>query len=150
MSCLKRKENDEVSEATAAMEEELSQHKEKKGESASGCTDHQGIVTEIQSGKKRRHSDSRKVHLFGGGFVGSLHLSETSNDSSAEESENRDLDKRRKIASKTETADHKKSYSSSSDEDEELGNMILVTAKPVFKGRKQKSRSKGGRKKRRS
>lgn len=149
MSCLKRKENDEVSEATAAMEEELSQHKEKKGESASGCTDHQGIVTEVQTGKKRKHSDSRKVHLFGGGFVGSLHLSETSSDSSAEESEKRDLDKRRKIASKTETADHKKSYSSSS-EDEELGNMILVTARSVFKGRKQKSRSKGGRKKRRS
>uniref|UniRef100_G1NPU2 XPG-I domain-containing protein n=1 Tax=Meleagris gallopavo TaxID=9103 RepID=G1NPU2_MELGA len=152
VSCLKRKENDEISEATAVMEKELNQHKGKKGGNASGCTDHQAVVTEIESGKKRRHSDSRKVHLFGGGFVGSLHLSETSSDSSAEESENRDLDKskRRKIASKTETADHKKSYSSSSSEDEELGNMILVTAKPVFKGRKQKSQSKGGRKKRRS
>lgn len=149
MSCLKRKEKeeaDEISEATAVMEKEM------KGESTSGCSDHQAMVTEIGSGKKRRHSDSRKEHLFGGGFVGNLHLSESSSDSSAEESENRNLDKnkRRKIASKTETADHKKNYNSSSGEDEELRNMILVTAKPVFKGRKQKSQSKGGRKKRRS
>lgn len=149
MSCLKRKEKeeaDEISEATAVMEKEM------KGESTSGCSDHQAMVMEIGSGKKRRHSDSRKEHLFGGGFVGNLHLSESSSGSSAEESENRNLDKnkRRKIASKTETADHKKNYNSSSGEDEELGNMILVTAKPVFKGRKQKSQSKGGRKKRRS
>ncbi|XP_015130007.1 DNA excision repair protein ERCC-5 isoform X2 [Gallus gallus] len=149
VSCLKRKEKeeaDEISEATAVMEKEM------KGESTSGCSDHQAMVTEIGSGKKRRHSDSRKEHLFGGGFVGNLHLSESSSDSSAEESENRNLDKskRRKIASKAETADHKKNYNSSSGEDEELGNMILVTAKPVFKGRKQKSQSKGGRKKRRS
>ncbi|XP_015706948.1 DNA repair protein complementing XP-G cells isoform X1 [Coturnix japonica] len=149
VSCLKRKENDEILEATAVMEKELTQHEEMKGGSTS---DHQTAVTEIQSGKKKRHSDSRKDCLFGGGFVGNLHLSETSSDSSAEESENRDLDKskRRKIASKTKTADHKKSCSSSSGEDEELGNTILVTAKPVFKGRKQKARSKGGRKKRRS
>ncbi|XP_021271355.1 DNA repair protein complementing XP-G cells-like [Numida meleagris] len=157
VTCLKRKEKeeaDEILEATAVMEKELEQHKERKGGSTSGCTNHQAVVTEIQSGKKRKRSDSRKEHLYGGGFVGNLHLSETSSDSSAEESESRDLDKskRKKKASKAERAAHKekKGCSSSSGEDEELGNVVLVTAKPVFEGRKQKSQSKRGRKKRRS
>ncbi|NXK53286.1 ERCC5 protein, partial [Chauna torquata] len=157
VTCLKRKEKeeaDEIQEATAVMEKELKQHKERKGGSTSGCANHQAVATEIQSGKRRRHSDSRKEPLCGGGFVGNLHLSESYSDSSAEELESRDLDesKRRKIASKMEMADHKekKGYSSSSGEDEELGNLVMVTAKPVFEGRKQKSQNKRGRKKKKS
>ncbi|NXI69384.1 ERCC5 protein, partial [Anseranas semipalmata] len=154
VTCLKRKEKeeaDEIREATAVMEKELKQHEERRGGSTSGCANHQAMATEIQSGKRRRHSDSRKEPLYGGGFVGNLHLSETS-DSSAEELESKDLDesKRRKLASKVETADHieKKGYSSSSGEDEELGNLVMVTAKPVFEGRKQKSQNRRGKKRR--
>ncbi|NXC48202.1 ERCC5 protein, partial [Penelope pileata] len=157
VTCLKRKEKeeaDEIQEATAVMEKDLKQHEERKGGSTSGCTNHQAMATETQSGKRKKHSGSRKEPLYQGGFVGSLHLSETSSDSSAEESESRALDKRkkRKLVSKTETADRKekKGYSSSSGEDEEMGNVVMVTAKSVFEGRKQKSRSKRGRKKKSS
>ncbi|XP_027299641.2 DNA excision repair protein ERCC-5 isoform X1 [Anas platyrhynchos] len=155
VTCLKRKEKeeeaDEIREATAVMEKELKQHEKRKGGSTSGCSNHQAMATEIQSGKRRKRSDFRKEPLYGGGFVGNLHLSETSSDSSAEELESRDLDesKRRKITSEVETTDHKekKGYSSSSGEDEELGNLIMVTAKSVFEGRKQKPRNKRGKKK---
>ncbi|XP_035174362.1 DNA repair protein complementing XP-G cells homolog isoform X2 [Oxyura jamaicensis] len=154
VTCLKRKEKeeaDEIREATAVMEKELKQHEKRKGGSTSGCSNHQAMATEIQSGKRRKHSDFRKEPLYGGGFVGNLHLSETSSDSSAEELESKVLDesKRRKIASNVETADHKekKGYSSSSGEDEELGNLIMVTAKSVFEGRKQKPQNKRGKKK---
>ncbi|NWX10391.1 ERCC5 protein, partial [Caloenas nicobarica] len=149
VTCLKRKEKeeaDEIQEATAAMEVELKQHEERKGKSTAGCAHHQAVATEVRGGKRRRkHSDSGKEHLYGGGFIGNLHLSETSTDSSVEESESRDLgkSKRRKNVSTMETVDHKekKGCSSSSDEDE-LGNVVVVTAKPVFEGRKKKSRSK--------
>ncbi|XP_075573081.1 DNA excision repair protein ERCC-5 [Pelecanus crispus] len=153
VTCLKRKEKeaDEIREATAVMEIELKQHEERKGEGAAGCTNHQAVATEVQSGKRRKRSDSRKEHLYGGGFIGNLHLSETSSDSSAEELESRDLgkSKKRKNVSAMGTADHKekKGCSSSSGEDEELGNIVMVTAKPVFEGRKKKSQSKRGRKK---
>ncbi|KFO12780.1 DNA repair protein complementing XP-G cells, partial [Balearica regulorum gibbericeps] len=154
VTCLKRKEKeeaDEIQEATAIMEIELKQHEERKGEGTAGCANRQAVATEIQSGKRRKHSDSRKEHLYGGGFIGNLHLSETSSDSSVEESESRDLgkSKRRKNISAVETADHKekKGCSSSSGEDEELGNIVMVTAKPVFEGRKKKLQSKRGIKK---
>ncbi|KFZ65830.1 DNA repair protein complementing XP-G cells, partial [Podiceps cristatus] len=152
VTCLKRKEKeaaDEIQEATAVTETELKQHEERKGEGASGCANHQAVVTEARSGKRKKHSDSGKEHLYGGGFVGNLHLSETSSDSSVEELESRDLgkSKRRKNVSEMETADHKEKYSSSSGEDEELGNVVMVTARPVFEGRKQKSQNKRGRNK---
>ncbi|XP_075596680.1 DNA excision repair protein ERCC-5 isoform X1 [Balearica regulorum gibbericeps] len=157
VTCLKRKEKeeaDEIQEATAIMEIELKQHEERKGEGTAGCANRQAVATEIQSGKRRKHSDSRKEHLYGGGFIGNLHLSETSSDSSVEESESRDLgkSKRRKNISAVETADHKekKGCSSSSGEDEELGNIVMVTAKPVFEGRKKKLQSKRGIKKKKS
>ncbi|NXI41996.1 ERCC5 protein, partial [Galbula dea] len=148
VTCLKRKEKeeaDEIQEATAVMEIELTQHEERKREGAADCT------TEVQREKRRKHSDSRTDRLCGGGFIGNLHLSETSSDSSAEELESRDLGKgkKRKNISAMETADHKgkKGCSSSSDEDEELRNVVMVTAKPVFEGRKKKSQSKRGRRK---
>ncbi|XP_010178401.1 PREDICTED: DNA repair protein complementing XP-G cells [Mesitornis unicolor] len=158
VTCLKRKEKeeaDEIREATAAMKIELKQHKEKKGQSTVGCANRQAVVaTEVQSGKRRKHSDSREECLYGGGFLGNLNLSEASSDSSVEELEGRGLgkSKRRKNVSAVETADHKekKGCSSSSDEDEELGNVVMVTAKPVFEGRKKKSWSMRGRKKKRS
>ncbi|XP_059691506.1 DNA excision repair protein ERCC-5 [Gavia stellata] len=154
VTCLKRKEKEEaneIREATAVMEIELKQHEERKGEGTTGCANHQAVATEVQSGKRRKHSDSRKEYLYGGGFIGNLHLSETSSDSSVEELESRDLGKgkKRKNVSAMETADHKekKGCSSSSGEDEQLGNVVMVTAKPVFEGRKKKSQSKRGRKK---
>ncbi|NWU49050.1 ERCC5 protein, partial [Dromas ardeola] len=157
VTCLKRKEQEEADEirgATAVMESELKQHELRKGESTAGRANHQAVATEVRSGKRRKHSDSRKEHLYGGGFIGNLHLSETSSDSSVEESESRDLgkSKKRKNVSPMETADYKekKGCSSSSDEDEELGNVVMVTAKPVFEGRKKKSRSKRGRQKKKS
>ncbi|XP_068038669.1 DNA excision repair protein ERCC-5 [Anomalospiza imberbis] len=149
VTCLKRKEKEaegEIQEAAAVTEMELKQPRKKKGE---GSTDdaNQAAATK-QSGKRRKHSDSRKEFLYGGGFVGNLHLSETSSDSSVEESKGRDLgkSKRRKNTSAKETADHKekKGCSSSSSEDEGLGNVVMVTAKPVFEGRKKKSQSKRG------
>lgn len=151
MTCLKRKEkeeaDDEIQEATATMETELKQPGKRKGEGSSGRAN-QAAATKVRSGKRRKQSDSRKEFLYGGGFVGNLHLSETSSDSSVEESKDRDLgkSKRRKNTSATETADHneKKGCSSSSGEDEDLGNVVMVTAKPVFEGRKKKSRSKRG------
>ncbi|XP_025945416.1 DNA repair protein complementing XP-G cells isoform X2 [Apteryx rowi] len=152
VTCLKRKEKEEeaneIQDATAVMEDELKQHKERKGKSTVDCTDHQ-VTTQI---KRKKCSDSKRERLYGGGFIGNLHLSETSSDSSVEELESRDLDKskRRKTVSQIETANHneKKGYSSSSGEDEEVGNIVMVTAKPVFEGKKHKSQSKRGRKKR--
>ncbi|XP_077029617.1 DNA excision repair protein ERCC-5 isoform X2 [Agelaius phoeniceus] len=151
VTCLKRKEkeeeDDEIQEATAVMEMELKQPGKRKGERTTGRAN-QAAATKVQSGKRRKQSDSRKEFLYGGGFVGNLHLSETSSDSSVEESKGRDLgkSKRRKNMSATETADHKekKGCSSSSGEDDDLGNVVMVTAKPVFEGRKKKSRSKRG------
>ncbi|XP_040440415.1 DNA repair protein complementing XP-G cells homolog [Falco naumanni] len=154
VTCLKRKEkeaDDEIRKAAAVTEMEIKQHGEGKGGGTAGCTNHQAVATEVQSGKRRKHSDSRKERLCGGGFIGKLQLSETSSDSSVEESESRDLgkSKRRKNVSAVEMADHKerKGCSSSSSEDEELGKIVMVTAKPVFEGRKKKSRSKRGIKK---
>ncbi|KAK0677091.1 ERCC5 protein, partial [Pygoscelis papua] len=153
VTCLKRKEKeaaDETWEATAVTEMELKQHEERKGEGTTGCANRQAVTSEVQSGKRRKYSDSRKEHLYGGGFVGNLHLSETSSDSSVEELESRDLgkSKKRKNVSAVETADHKekKGCSSSSGEDEERGSVVMVTAKPVFEGRKKRSQSKRGRK----
>lgn len=150
MTCLKRKEkeaDDEIQEVAAVTEMELKQPGKRKGESTTGNAN-QAAAMKIQSGKRRKHSDSRKEFLYGGGFVGNLHLSETSSDSSVEESKGRDLgkSKRRRSMSATETADdkEKKRCSSSSGEDEDLGNVVMVTAKPVFEGRKKKSRSKRG------
>ncbi|XP_037996499.1 DNA repair protein complementing XP-G cells-like [Motacilla alba alba] len=149
VTCLKRKEkeaDDEIQEATA-VEMELKQPGKRRGEGTTGGAN-QAPATKVQSGKRRKQSGSRKEILYGGGFVGNLHLSESSSDSSVEESKGRDLgkSKRRKNTSATETADHKgkKGCSSSSDEDEDLGNVVMVTAKPVFEGRKKKSRSKRG------
>lgn len=149
MTCLKRKEKEadnEIQEAAAVTETKLKQPIKRKGEGTTGDTN-QAAATK-QSGKRRKHSNSRKEFLYGGGFVGNLNLSETSSDSSVEESKGGDLgkSKRRKNMSATETADHKekKGCSSSSDEDEDLGNVVMVTAKPVFEGRKKKSRSKRG------
>ncbi|XP_069735437.1 DNA excision repair protein ERCC-5 [Phaenicophaeus curvirostris] len=153
VTCLKRKEKeaaDEIQEATAVMEIELKHHEERKGESTAGCAN-EAVATEVRKGKRRKHADSSKEHLYAGGFIGSLHLSETSSDSSAEESESRDLGKgkRRKNMSTRETAGHKekKRCSSSSGEDGDHGNVVMVTAKPVFEGRKKRSQSKRGRKK---
>ncbi|XP_053826276.1 DNA excision repair protein ERCC-5 isoform X2 [Vidua macroura] len=149
VTCLKRKEkeaDDEIQEAAAVTEMELKQPRKRKGEGSTDDTN-QAAATK-QSGKRRKHSDSRKEFLYGGGFVGNLHLSETSSDSSMEESKGRDLgkSKRKKNTSATETADHKekKGCSSSSSEDEDLVDVVMVTAKPVFEGRKKKSRSKRG------
>ncbi|NXN23949.1 ERCC5 protein, partial [Nycticryphes semicollaris] len=154
VTCLKRKEQeaaDEIQEATAVMETELKQHEQRKRGSTEGCANHHAVATEVQSGKRRKHSDSGKEHLYGGGFIGDLYLSEASGDSSVEELESGDLGKgkKRKNVSAKQTADdkEKKGCSSSSGEDEELGNVVMVTAKPVFEGRKKKSWSKRGRKK---
>ncbi|XP_063248456.1 DNA excision repair protein ERCC-5 [Prinia subflava] len=156
VTCLKRKEkeaDDESQEATAVTETEPKHPGKRKGEGTKGGAN-QAAATKVQGGKRRKHSDSRKEFLYGGGFVGNLHLSETSSDSSVEESKGRDLgkSKRRKSMSATETADHKekKGCSSSSGEDEDLGDVVMVTAKPVFEGRKKKSRSKRGIKKKMS
>lgn len=151
VTCLKRKEkeaDDEIQEtASAVTEMELKQPGKRKGDGTAGDAN-QAAATKVQSGKRRKHSDSRKEFLYGGGFVGNLHLSETSSDSSVEESKGRDLGKgkKRKNMSATEKADHKekKGCSSSSGEDEDLGNVVMVTAKPVFQGRKKKLRSKRG------
>ncbi|OWK62876.1 DNA repair protein complementing XP-G cells [Lonchura striata] len=149
VTCLKRKEKEEdneIQEAAAVTEMKLKQSRKTKGEGTTGDIN-QAAATK-QSGKRRKHSDSRKEFLYGGGFVGNLNLSEASSDSSVEESKGRDLgkSKRKKNTSATETADHKekKGCSSSSSEDEDLGNVVMVTAKPVFEGRKKKSRSKRG------
>ncbi|NXK19973.1 ERCC5 protein, partial [Arenaria interpres] len=157
VTCLKRKEQEEADEiraATAVMETELKQHEQRKGGSTADWENHHAVSTEVQSGKRRKHSDSKKEHLYGGGFIGNLYLSETSGDSSVEKSESGDLGKsnKRENVSAMETADFKgkKGCSSSSGEDEELGNVVMVTAKPVFEGRKKKSQSKRGRKKNKS
>ncbi|XP_009867769.1 PREDICTED: DNA repair protein complementing XP-G cells [Apaloderma vittatum] len=154
VTCLKRKEREEADEATAVMETELKQHEEGKGEGTARWANHQALATEVQSGKRRKCSDSRKEHLYGGGFIGNLHLSETSSDSSVERLETGDLGKPKKSkkVAAMETTNHKekKVCSSSSDEDEELGSVVMVTAKPVFEGRKKKSQSKRGRKKKKT
>ncbi|NWI85756.1 ERCC5 protein, partial [Pitta sordida] len=147
VTCLKRKEKEaEIEESTAITEMDKT-----KGEGTAGCAN-QAVATKTWRGKRRKHSDSRKECLYGGGFIGNLHLSETSSDSSVEESESRGLgkSKRRQKTSATETADHKEKKCSSSSDDDDLGNVVMVTAKPVFEGRKKKSRSKRGIRKKKS
>ncbi|NWU93376.1 ERCC5 protein, partial [Upupa epops] len=150
VTCLKRKEKeeaDEIQEATALMETELQEGRD--GEDADWAHK-QAVATEARSGKRRKRSDSRKEYLYGGGFIGDLHISENSSDSSVEELESRDLDKNKKrknvSAMKTAAHEEQKGCSSSSDEDE-LGNVVMVTAKPVFENKKKRSQSKRGRKK---
>ncbi|NXR02425.1 ERCC5 protein, partial [Sagittarius serpentarius] len=146
-----KEEADEIQEAAGVTKMELKQRGERKGEGTAGCASRQAVGMEVQSGKRRKLSDSRKEHLCGGGFVGNLHLSETSSDSLVEEWENRDLgkSKKRKNVSAVETADHKekKWCSSTSSDDDEWENVVLVTAKPIYECRKKKTQSKKGRKK---
>ncbi|XP_042312632.1 LOW QUALITY PROTEIN: DNA excision repair protein ERCC-5-like [Sceloporus undulatus] len=157
VTCMKRKEKEEeeteVLQATAIIEEEFKKRKRKKPRQ--DAEQETGVIQSHQ-GKRIKHSSHTNQSFFGGGFIGEIQLSEASSGSSAEDLENEILNscKREKTAEmlKTDTASHKTNLgleltrdeagSSSSSEEEK---MPMVRARPVFEGRKARSKSSRGR-----
>ncbi|KAJ6667375.1 hypothetical protein lerEdw1_016496 [Lerista edwardsae] len=146
VTCMRRKEKEEedseVLEATAVMEGEL---KQRKGE---GPGLEEGLArTQSRNGKRKKNPPPQGSSCGRGGFIGVVHLSEASSGSSAEESENEDLTRRKRGKStealKADEAVTAQEPSSSSAEEE----TPLVTARPVFEGKKSRGRSVRGRRK---
>nr|XP_056718017.1 DNA excision repair protein ERCC-5 [Euleptes europaea] len=149
VTCMRRKEKEEeeteVSQATTTS-------KERQGKE-------QGVTgAPNQRGKRKKHPPAKQESFLGGGFIGEVELSEPSSGSSGEESENEALSRcpRRKNAKvlKITSACHDAAVghgvpqveagnSSSSTEEE----VMMVTARPVFKGKKAKGQSSRGRRK---
>ncbi|KAM6446842.1 DNA excision repair protein ERCC-5 isoform 1-T2 [Liasis olivaceus] len=153
VTCMRRKEKEEeeseVQEATAVLEEEF---KQRKGHASSngraGC--------QSRGGKRKRRLPSKPQSFFCSGFVGEVLLSEASSESSADDFENEASKKYRRRENadmlKTNVASYKTSLevapthsetrSSSSSAEEE---MQMVTAKPVFEGKKARGKTLRGR-----
>uniref|UniRef100_A0A8D0GF50 DNA repair protein complementing XP-G cells n=1 Tax=Sphenodon punctatus TaxID=8508 RepID=A0A8D0GF50_SPHPU len=166
VTCMLRKEKeedaDEIQEVTALMEKELKSLEQRKGKVPVRGTKDQVATAKSQSGKRKKLSQSKEQNFCGGGFIGDVQLSEASSGSSVEESENEALNKckRRKTAKEptANTASNKTTVrhehiediglkSSSSGEDGEELNMVMVTARPIFEGTKGKALHLKGRKK---
>lgn len=135
----KEEEESEVFQATTAL-------KEGKGKE-DGVTGAANL-----RGKRKKHLLPKEKSFFGGGFIGEVQLSESSNGSSGDQSEDEasgrhPRGKNTKML-KTSTMSHEmpqeKTENSSSSSEEEVA---MVTARPVFEGKKAKGRSSRGRKK---
>ncbi|XP_054829644.1 DNA excision repair protein ERCC-5 [Eublepharis macularius] len=145
VTCMRRKEKDEeaseVLEATAAITE-------KEGKKQS--------VTGIQNRRGKRKKLSKQQGFLGGGFIGEVQLSEPSSGSSGNESEPETLGgcsrekstKMLKTVSPSAAKDHEapmdEAENSSSSTEE---GVTMVTARPVFEGKKAKGWSSRGRRK---
>ncbi|XP_026524694.1 DNA repair protein complementing XP-G cells isoform X1 [Notechis scutatus] len=149
VTCMRRKEKEEddseVQEATAVLEKEL---KQKKGQAfnkgRAGC--------QKRGSKRKKCLPSQQQSVLCGGFVGEVLLSEASSESSAGDLENEASRKHRKGENakmlETNMASHKTSLevasaqsearSSSSSAEEE---MQMVTARPVFEGKKARGKT---------
>ncbi|XP_070799142.1 DNA excision repair protein ERCC-5 [Pituophis catenifer annectens] len=149
VTCMRRKEKEEddseVQEATAVLEKEL---KQKKGQAfnkgRAGC--------QKRGSKRKKCPPSEQQSVLCGGFIGEVLLSEASSESSADDLENEASRKHRKGENakmlETNMASHKTSLevasaqsearSSSSSAEEE---MQMVTARPVFEGKKARGKT---------
>uniref|UniRef100_A0A2D4I071 Uncharacterized protein n=1 Tax=Micrurus lemniscatus lemniscatus TaxID=129467 RepID=A0A2D4I071_MICLE len=149
VTCMRRKEKEEddseVREATAVLEKEL---KQKKGQAfnkgRAGC--------QKRGSKRKKCPPSQQQSVLCGGFVGEVLLSEASSESSAGDLENEASRKHRKGENakmlETNMTSHNTSLevasaqsearSSSSSAEEE---MQMVTARPVFEGKKARGKT---------
>ncbi|XP_063160892.1 DNA excision repair protein ERCC-5 isoform X2 [Candoia aspera] len=153
VTCMRRKEKEEeeseVQEATAVLEEEFKQRK--------GRTSSKGrAACQSRGGKRKKCPPSEQRGFHGGGFVGEVLLSEASSESSVDDLENEASEKYRRGENakmlKTNVASHKTSLevasahseagSSSSSAEEEKQ---MVTARPVFEGKKARGKTLRGR-----
>ncbi|XP_066476344.1 DNA excision repair protein ERCC-5 [Tiliqua scincoides] len=155
VTCMRRKEKEEeeseVLEATAVMEQGL---KQREGKDA-GQGLEQGLGrTQSQKGKRKKHPLPKGCSSLQAGFIGDVNLSEASSGSSVEDVENEALTKcKRGKSTKALKANEaieeqeppwdEAEHSSSSAEEE----MPLVTARPVFEGKRARGRSLRGRRK---
>ncbi|MEE6470766.1 hypothetical protein FKM82_009059 [Ascaphus truei] len=157
VTCMKRKERgdaEEAEEATALMKRESTARKPRKGRNAK--TDD----PKTQGGKRKRAAKELQEHndiVSGGGFIdgelGALSPNKFSSDESDREAEVASTSQNtakeiRKTSEEKKVSSPKKFEkvgSSSSSGDEE--KTVLVTARPVFRGKKVKSRNVRGRKK---
>ncbi|XP_053162403.1 DNA excision repair protein ERCC-5 isoform X2 [Hemicordylus capensis] len=149
VTCMKRKEKEEeeseVFEATTVMEQECKQRKGK---------DPRQTRIESQRSKRKKQLPSKEECCLGGGFIGEVQLSEASSESSVEDLENEALNKRKRGGNTTtlkcdeSTMGHEatgdEAGNSSSSEEEK---MPVVTARPVFEGKKARGRFSGGKRK---
>ncbi|XP_034971159.2 DNA excision repair protein ERCC-5 [Zootoca vivipara] len=161
VTCMRRKEKEEeqneVLQATAVMEQEPKWRKGK--DPVRGAK--QGLAgTQGRRGKRRKTPQPKGEGCGGGGFVGEVQLSEaeSSSDSSSEESE-KEASKRCKkggnaLVLEADTASHEARLELEAKRDE-VGNSSssaeeekpLVTARPVFEGKKARGKSSRGRRK---
>uniref|UniRef100_A0ACB8FJA2 Uncharacterized protein n=1 Tax=Sphaerodactylus townsendi TaxID=933632 RepID=A0ACB8FJA2_9SAUR len=149
VTCMRRKEKDEeeseVLQATTALKK-----RQGKQQGMTGALNHRG--------KRKKHPPTNQENFLGGGFIGEVQLSEPSSGSSGEESENEALNrcstgKNAKML-KTSTVSQDVIMSHEVPQDE-VGNssssaeeeVTMVTAKPVFEGKKAKGQSSRGRRK---
>ncbi|XP_062982191.1 DNA excision repair protein ERCC-5 [Elgaria multicarinata webbii] len=152
VTCMRRKEKEEEQsealEATTVLEQEFKRRKGKVERGPDGV--------HRWRGKRKKCPSPTEQSSSGGGFIGEIELSEASSEASVEDlgKEASEKSKRRKTA-KTLKADagscetnveleptRDEAGDSSSSADEE---MSMVTARPVFEGKKAKGKSSKGR-----
>uniref|UniRef100_A0A8C3XPH5 DNA repair protein complementing XP-G cells n=1 Tax=Chelydra serpentina TaxID=8475 RepID=A0A8C3XPH5_CHESE len=158
VTCMRRKEKeaaaDEIQEATAVVEREFKHGEKRKGKIAVQGTTDRATAAQSQRVKRKKHSKSKKESFHGGGFIGEVQMSDASSGSSGEDSESEVLNKSKRGKTVKESVIQKNTVrqeedvnSSSSGEDGDEKNTVMVTARSVFEGKKGKSWNMRGRKK---
>ncbi|KAM9170588.1 DNA excision repair protein ERCC-5-like isoform 1-T2 [Pangshura tecta] len=155
VTCMRRKEKEAAAdEATAVVEREFKHGEKTKGKIAVQDITDRATAAQSQRIKRKKNSKSEEESFHGGGFIGEVQLSEASSGSSEEDSESEVLSKSKRGKTVKESAIQKNTVrqeedmnSSSSGEDGDEENTVMVTARSVFEGKKGKSWNKRGRKK---
>uniref|UniRef100_A0A8C8SVU8 DNA repair protein complementing XP-G cells n=1 Tax=Pelusios castaneus TaxID=367368 RepID=A0A8C8SVU8_9SAUR len=161
VTCMQRKEKETAAgnqEATVVAEREFKRGEKRKGKIVVQGTNDQVTAAQSQCVKRKKQSKSKEESFHGGGFIGDVQLSEASSGSSGEDSESEVLSKSERRKSGKESAVQKNTVrqedvkdgrvnSSSSSEEGDEENTVMVTARPVFQGKKGKSWNMRGRKK---
>ncbi|KAH1186318.1 hypothetical protein KIL84_019067 [Mauremys mutica] len=152
---MQRKEKEAAAdEATAVVEREFKHGEKTKGKIHNIDITDGATAAQSQRVKRKKHSKSEEESFHGGGFIGEVQLSEASSGSSGEDSESEVLNKSKRGKTVKESAIEKNTVrqeedmnSSSGGEDGDEENTVMVTARSVFEGKKGKSWTKRGRKK---
>lgn len=155
VTCMRRKEKEAAAdEATAVVEREFKHGEKTKGKIHNIDITDGATAAQSQRVKRKKHSKSKEESFHGGGFIGEVQLSEASSGSSGEDSESEVLSKSKRGKTVKESAIQKNTVrqeedmnSSSGGEDGDEENTVMVTARSVFEGKKGKSWTKRGRKK---
>ncbi|XP_044856900.1 DNA excision repair protein ERCC-5-like [Mauremys mutica] len=155
VTCMQRKEKEAAAdEATAVVEREFKHGEKTKGKIHNIDITDGATAAQSQRVKRKKHSKSEEESFHGGGFIGEVQLSEASSGSSGEDSESEVLNKSKRGKTVKESAIEKNTVrqeedmnSSSGGEDGDEENTVMVTARSVFEGKKGKSWTKRGRKK---